>query len=412
MPDLLGFFSLGIITFLTLLISLRWPSVSKILFVALFVRIVVLLIGHYLFPLPDAGADAFRFENRACGYAQNGFDNILIHYKGPHTYFLSWIISIPYSLFGRSILMAQSISLFFGMGSVFFGWLIAKKLWDDNSAKKVGWFLTLFPSLVLYSVLILREVYCVFFLLLAIYGMINWFKTGSLKFFFLIIFGFVVATFFHGALIIGLIIFIIILFFRATANILKQLKQSKNIKVKIKTLVICLILVSSSIVLINNFIHIPKVGRLVTDAGAFEYILKKTKLHYKGEAKYPAWLTPRNEIEILYKSPIRIIYFLFSPFPWNINKPSHLIGMFDGLLYFYLVYKIFCNRKLIWANPVLRVIFLILFSYIVVFGISTGNFGTAIRHRSKFIILFVLLIASSLPKIIFSKKKIENKKTF
>lgn len=86
--------------------------------------------------------------------------------------------------------------------------------------------------------------------------------------------------------------------------------------------------------------------------------------------------------------------------------------MFDGLLYFYLVYKIFCNRKLIWANPVLRVIFLILFSYIVVFGISTGNFGTAIRHRSKFIILFVLLIASSLPKIIFSKKKIENKKTF
>ena len=78
MPDLLGFFSLGIITFLTLLISLRWPSVSKILFVALFVRIVVLLIGHYLFPLPDAGADAFRFEDRAWGYAQNGFDNILI----------------------------------------------------------------------------------------------------------------------------------------------------------------------------------------------------------------------------------------------------------------------------------------------------------------------------------------------
>ena len=409
MPDLLGFFSLGIIIFLTLLISLRWPSVSKILFVALFVRIVVLLIGHYLFPLPDAGADAFRFEDRAWGYAQNGFDNILTHYKGPHTYFLSWIISVPYSLFGRSILMAQSISLFFGMGSVFFGWLIAKKLWDDNSAKKAGWFLALFPSLVLYSVLILREVYCSFFLLLAIFGMINWFKTGSLKSFFLIIFGFIAATFFHGALIIGLITFIIILTFRITINISKRLK---DLKVTIKTLSICLILTLSYIILINNFINIPKVGRLVNDTGAFGYILEKTNLHYKGEAKYPTWLTPKTEIEILYKSPIRIIYFLFSPFPWDINKPSHLIGMFDGLLYFYLVYKIFCNRKIIWANPVLRFIFLILISYIIVFGVSTGNFGTAIRHRAKFITLFVLLIASSLPKIIFSQKKLKNKKTF
>lgn len=409
MTDSLGFISLAIVIFVTYLISLRWPSVSKILFVALFVRIVVLLIGHNLFPLPDSDADAFRFENRAWGYAQDGFENILIHYKGPHTYFLSWIISIPYSLFGRNVLMAQSITLFFGMGSVFFGWLITKKLWDDNSAKKAGWFLALFPSLVLYSVLILREAYCSFFLLLAIFGMVNFFKKESYKSFFLIMFGFIAATFFHGAFIFGLIIFIIIFSFQKTVSMLNDLK---NLKIKIKNLIIISFLILSSVILINNFSDIPKVGRLVGATNVQEYILEKTQLHHKGEAKYPEWLTPKTVTEIFYKSPVRVIYFLFSPFLWDLNKLAHIIGMFDGLLYLYLTYKIFCNRKIIWADPVLRAIFLILFSYIIVFGVSTGNFGTAIRHRSKLIILFVLLIASKLPNIIFSKKKLKNKKTF
>ena len=36
------------------------------------------------------------------------------------------MIAIPYSLFGRSLLMAQSLSLLFGLGAVFLGWLLAK----------------------------------------------------------------------------------------------------------------------------------------------------------------------------------------------------------------------------------------------------------------------------------------------
>ena len=87
--------------------------------------------------------------------------------------------------------MIESMSLLFGMGSVFLGWKIAKILYNEKIAIKVAWLIALFPTLILYSVLILREVYIYFFLLLAIYGVVSWTKNNSIKFFFYAILGFV-----------------------------------------------------------------------------------------------------------------------------------------------------------------------------------------------------------------------------
>ena len=119
MADLLGFIGILFVCLLTFIISLRHPDVSKILYVALGLRIVVLLLGHYLITLPDSTDDAWMFEHKSWIWAQNDFFSVLSNYTGPSPDFISWLISIPYSLFGRSLLMAQSISLFCGIASVF-----------------------------------------------------------------------------------------------------------------------------------------------------------------------------------------------------------------------------------------------------------------------------------------------------
>jgi len=46
---------------------------------------------------------------------------------------------------------------------------------------------------------------------------------------------------------------------------------------------------------------------------------------------------------------------------------------------------------------------ILLLSYLFVFGIGVGNFGTGIRHRSKFVVMFILLAAPLLKKIVFKK---------
>ena len=44
------------------------------------------------------------------------------------------------------------------------------------------------------------------------------------------------------------------------------------------------------------------------------------------------------------------------------------------------------------GDRALKLILLILVSYVIAFAVGVGNFGTGIRHRSKFVVLFVLLV--------------------
>jgi len=74
------------------------------------------------------------------------------------------------------------------------------------------------------------------------------------------------------------------------------------------------------------------------------------------------------------------------------------------LLYSFLVFYMWRNRKTIWAHPAGRLLVLILMSYIFVFGLAVGNFGTGIRHRAKFAVLFIALVAPFLPRIRLHRK--------
>ena len=105
------------------------------------------------------------------------------------------------------MLMAKSLGLFFGICSVFLGWKISKQLWNDRVANKIGWTIAIFPSLVLYSAIIMREVFLVFFLLLAIYGIVKWIKKNNFKSIFIALAGFIGATHFHGAMLVGALVF-------------------------------------------------------------------------------------------------------------------------------------------------------------------------------------------------------------
>ena len=134
--------------------------------------------------------------------------------------------------------MAQSLSILFGIGSVLLGWFVARKLWDSQSAIKVGWVMALFPSLILYSALAMREPYLIFFLILAIFGIVSWFKTQNYKYFFITIVGFIGTLFFHGAMIVGLLIFLGVI---TLVNFFKFFKSLKKFKLSITSLALIIV---------------------------------------------------------------------------------------------------------------------------------------------------------------------------
>lgn len=407
MFDILGLTAISFIFLINLIIGLRRSEIFIILLVAFIIRFLFLIINNHFFYLPDGDMDGLIFEQRGFEWSQEGFFQVFDHFNGPDTYFLSFLIAIPYSLIGRSFLMIQSFSILFGLGSVFLGWLIAKKLWDNSTAIKVGWTIALFPTLVSYSVLIMRETYICFFLLLAIYGVVNWSRLKDYKSIFLATFGFIGATFFHGASIIGLIIFILIITLDSFKKSFKLILLKKINLQSLIAIILSLIILGSYV---SNKIDIPYLDNFknATDPDNLKIVINSK---VRGEASYPEWTKIHSNSELFYKIPIRSVYFILSPFPWEVKKPSHLFGLFDSLLYATLVFLIFLNFKVIWRDPALKNILIILLFYFIVFGVGVGNFGTGIRHRSKFVIELILLAAPLIPKLTLFYKKRINKVT-
>ncbi len=400
MIDLLGFVSIFLVFLITLFVVLLCPRISRILFVAFTIRVFFLLIGHYIIPLPGSTADAVDFEIKAWELGQEGFFHLLNNFRFDPFIVFSWFHAIPYSLFGRSILMGESISLLFGLGVVFLGWKLSNTLWDNITANKVGWILALFPSLILFSVLFLREIYICFFLLLALCGVVDWVKTERFKSIILALIGFGGATLLHGAMLIGALVFIGIV---GIKNLKRLFKLLNNYRINLKNLMFLILFIFISGFYLSNKIEVPYLGNF-KNSTSVTVLLKKTNYAYRGDASWPEWTKAKTSIELLYKAPIRSLYFIFSPFPWDIKKNVHLIGVFDGILYVYLFFLIMRNIKVIWRDPALRIILMILLAYVIVFGFGVGNFGTAIRHRVKFSFIFILLAAPQIKKLVFSKK--------
>ncbi|MEX0373719.1 hypothetical protein [Spiribacter roseus] len=366
--------------------------------VALVVRVAAILVGYFVAPLPDSGADARSFESRAWEWSQGGFFEALGHFTGPNSYFISWILSVLYSVADRSLLMAQSVSLLFGMGTVWMGWLLTRALWGERVAGKAGWVLALFPTLILYSALTMREAYIQFFLLTALYGVVGWARSGGMKPVVVAIAGFIGATFFHGAMIVGAIVFVFIVGLSSTRRLLRALLRNR---VHLFSAAMAISAAVGISLFVSGAISVPKIGTFERAIDADRLIAmteSSTRGGSGGEegASYPQWTVPNSAAELLYKGPIRVVYFTFSPFPWDVRSARHLIGLFDAFLYMGLIFLIWRNRKAVWADRASRSVVLVLAAYLLVFGLAIGNFGTGIRHRAKFV---AVLIALAAPKL-------------
>ena len=127
-----------------------------------------------------------------------------------------------------------------------------------------------------------------------------------------------------------------------------------------------------------------------------------------GDAVYPEWTKPESTGDLVWAIPLKTVYLLFSPFPWDIKTPAHLIGLIDGLLYLGLIIIIFRNIKTIWRNKAARTILLVILPFVFAYGIGTSNFGTSIRHRAKFVGVLIMLSSFWFARLVIRRKPIDS----
>jgi len=398
--DLLGVTALLVGALVTLILVVRYPPIKVILLVAFSARAAAALFHFYVAPLPDGGSDAISFERYAWEWSQGGFAEAFTHFNGPDSFFYSWLMSLLYAITDRSLLMLQATSVLAGVLGVLFAWRLARELWGERSAHKVAWLMALFPMVVQYGALTMREVWVVLFFILGLIGVVRWVKNGGLHPAAGGIAAFTVATFFHGGLFIAILAFLSLIFAREGRRLLSGLSRGRVAVFAFVGLIAVLGAIGGYI---GSGVSLPKLGTAAEAVDLQNWIGRFTyqqSLEYAG-ARYGDWQVPSHSSELLWIVPVKGVYFLFAPFPWDIRAPQHLIGLVDAFLYLCLAFIAFRHRRTIWANPASRAVLLIFLAMVLAFGVGTGNFGTGMRHRAKFVAALITLAAPWIPRLVF-----------
>ena len=385
------------------LLGLRFKFIVAPIIAAVLLRLVASLVHHYVFSLPDSGADAIYYEKLAWSYSNGGLSEAFLNYPGPDSKFYSWIISLFYAVVGRSELLAQSLSVVMGVSCVLMGALITSKIWGQREAVKVAWFLATYPTLVLYSALTMREVYIVFFFSAALYYSVLWAKNKSLGAFCLANVMFLLAGFFHGVFIMGTLFLVI---FYLYMELFRAYMRSANLFVVKKSLFGILALFFLCLIGLVVFDpHIPKVGSLMNFD--FDIVVHAVSARTQSDAGsvFPAFLSFSDWFEALLKIPIRVLYFLFSPFPWDVVDPIHVIGLVDSFLFLFIVFLVSKGLYRGSLSKEFWIVLSILVFFIVIFSFGVGTFGSSVRHRAKFILGLAVLAAPFLPIVTIHRSR-------
>jgi len=381
---LMGVFMFGIVSFL-----LNHPdqTMAKILLLAIFLRMALAAFHVYVASLPDSGADAISFERHGWLVASAWRDGIPASEMARTTgsYLYSVWIGFWYYLFGRVPLLAQFVNVLFGGYIVYMVYKIGYEISNSKATAQFACLLAaFFPTLNLYSAITLRENLVAVFSIYSVYHFIIWLKKGQLKQVLKSLVPlFLVAPIHQGMAFIGAPY---LLFF-----FMYNPKRSKWSPIDTKT-VIYGILIIILFTTIGGFTlyRIPEARELIDP----EY-LAGVEGAARDRAAYLENMTPNNFLDVIWQTPIRIVYFYLTPFPWMIEMMRDLFGFFDALLYFILgIYSIKSLRMLKYKNKPLSVaILLIILAFSVVFAWGTSNYGTGFRHRQK-LAWFLIPVAS------------------
>jgi 4-amino-4-deoxy-L-arabinose transferase-like glycosyltransferase len=399
MDNVLGLTGLVMVIIATHLLVVKFPGLKIIIWGASLIRIISVLIHEYILKLPDGTKDAIRFEDNVWNYSQLTFIDFLYSFNSvSKAYTFTWFLSFFYRIFGRSSLLLETVHIFISLASIVIvyklSWLLSS---NELKSKQSAAIFAFFPSVILYSVIILREVYIVFFILLIALFIVKWLKSDQIKYVLVSLLLFLPLYFLHGGLMIGAVMFFIILIYFSAKDIYGALKNSHILVPQMAFILFVLITMVIAFNKLSTF-NIPYLGN-ISQVLTLSRIFFQAEVTNLGGSAYPGWLIPFSPSSFVLLIIPRLIYFLFSPFLWDIKAINHLLGFVDALLVIILFY--FIIKGMVFKKPNKPVIILCIFllPLLITYSWGVGNFGTALRHRSKFIPVLIAISTIYVPKI-------------
>jgi len=355
-----------------------------IVFIALFVRLGMVFYDVHVSDLPGTGTDTYFFDRAASNSMITAWSDVFVHFDlGARLYV--WFVGLIYSVLGSDRFVPQAINALFASLAVVNVVRVFKVF--NRKATLAALLVAFWPSSVLYTSLLLRDSVVMYLLSAGVLQMVLWKESKAPKNLVIGAWIFLAGSAFHTGMIVAIpaMMFFVLLTGLGPGDRKKKGKAKSTIG---------LLLISGILVIgFSSGVGLQKLERLESlDANS---LTERQSEAARSRAAYLADLPISGPIDLVLQAPVRTIYFLFSPFPWQVSGSADLLGAFDAVsilcVVFLIVKNIWKRKTFVRARPFILFTCISISAY--VFG--TSNYGTAIRHRMKFVPVLLVVLAAS-----------------
>ena len=371
---------------LTSLLLIRNAQHSAILVTAFAFRILLSVFHLAGLTLPDSQFDARTFEQVAWLWAR---DRELFDDFTTGSYLYSWIGSGVYLAVGRVPFVLHALNSYFGTLTIYFVIRSAQQLSPGSRIDlSVGWILAFYPSVVLYSVLTMREAPMVCALSVSIYLLLRWMSTRRIRHGWGALLFAVISQLFHAGLF-GVTVAVLLIYISGSL-------RAVTVRDNVRPVALFMIVAATVGMLqysLRTGVGIEKLWGLLQ---AFNVDTLESLQSYsaRGRGAYLSNVRIVTWVDLVWNTPLRIVFFLGTPFIWMVSQFRDFLGLLDALTLLYLASHISVSliRRRRWpGKPKYLAVALIVICIVTVFSIATSNYGTAFRHRAKVFPWFLLL---------------------
>jgi hypothetical protein len=389
----------GIVTlFLGLLIligiSLKNRDVAPTILAGFFCRVGVALFTAYVYPIPNM-EDGVWWHYAAVINSKQGVMASFEYFKTGHTLYI-WLMTFLYALFGPSKLMIQGINVFFGTLIIYNVYKLSLVIWHrPKAALRASWIVALFPGLIMYSSLVLREVAVAYPLSLGVLYFARYFRERHFYLLVLAVLSFLVSMAFHTG--VAAVFLAGGLWFGA--KWLKDFITGQHQYFQRNSIILIGILGVFAFLFFSGF-GSEKYASM--DNPSVNEIDKVQDNYTRGRTYYLEDMRADSWTDFSWQWPIRLLYFLFAPFPWMLRGMQDIFALLDSFLLFYMALQIVIKKNLFAKNKNALVVLALFSTLSLVFALGVSNYGTAMRHRDKMVPILVA-VAVALPRRIRRK---------
>ena len=365
----------------------RW--LLALMIVALLLRVAVSLAIYY----GPIDRDIF-------GEDQPGYDHmprLIVHYWNgvgarpdrlymyPNRLGYYIFVAIQYSMLGMSLLIPRMVNCLGGALMVIYAYRLGVLVFSREVARVVAVWVSFFPSLVLWSALNLRDVWLALGILIVVYHALRLrerFSLGSLTVIFL---GLVWFNFnrFYLVGVLGLIVLCILVLARSG-------RTFHNL--------VLLGVVATVMVMLHFAFGIGERNIDYLDLETVSYYRQKLGGLSTGRSGYLTEMDVTNPVVLISLVPLGLIYFLFSPFPWQVTGMRQFLTLPEMVVWYLAVP--FVARAILQSLRtrargelgLLVALGLITLAYCV----GSVNMGAAYRYRAQVIVFYLLFGAAGL----------------